>query len=663
MAYLALYRKWRPRTFTEVVGQKHISIPLQRAIEQDRLAHAYLFSGPRGTGKTSMAKILAKAVNCLNPQGSNPCNECRSCKEINSGSSLDVYEIDAASNRGIEEIRALKESVRTLPAASRKKVYIIDEVHMLTKEAFNALLKTLEEPPSHVLFILATTEPEKIPLTILSRCQRYEFHRISVADIRDHLLHIAKESNLPLTEDAADLISVRADGGLRDALSLLDQCTSASESGVLDAKEVYDLLGLTGKDQILDLSHHIFNGKSGETLSLFYSILQEGKEPAAILRDLLEHFRNLMICKVNPKAPELSAYGGNIDTLRSDAGKLTEPYLDALFDYLHQSLSETKRSSSPRLSAEMGLLHLCRIRGSKSLDSLAERVERLEAEIRMLRQGAPAGNLPVQDFIPPAGEIPFTPPMPETAPAPYVSAEKPAFKKTVPEKPAASGNFPPNAAAERKSEPPRTAVPVSPAPSVPPAPSRPSVPSRPSGQAVRKSPVKKAPPAGRNPSPSPARSPAAELVNPSSYPQLWKKVLEYFMSIQRIDIFACLRKCTLIYCSRTRAIVSAPQQFLVIAGNNKDYQKAASDGFQRILGSPVQMHTVLKGSEEEAQAFAQLKIDQTTPAQVVSSPAEQKKSSDYHAVARDEIPQADRNDPSLKEALKIMADCDIYEKD
>ena len=316
MAYLALYRKWRPRTFTEVVGQKHISIPLQRAIEQDRLAHAYLFSGPRGTGKTSMAKILAKAVNCLHPNGVNPCNECQSCREINAGSSLDVYEIDAASNRGIEEIRALRESVRTLPAVSRKKVYIIDEVHMLTKEAFNALL-------------------------------RYEFHRISVEDIKNHLLYIAKESHLPLTEEAADLIAVRADGGLRDALSLLDQCSSASESKVLDAPAVYDLLGLTGKDMILDLSHHIFNGDSSSALSLFYRILQGGKEPASILRDLLEHFRNLMICKVNPKAPEFSQYGGKVETLRSDASRLPAPYLDSLFDYLHEALHETKRSSSP----------------------------------------------------------------------------------------------------------------------------------------------------------------------------------------------------------------------------------------------------------------------------------------------------------------------------
>ena len=388
MAYLALYRKWRPRTFTEVVGQKHISIPLERAIEQDRLAHAYLFSGPRGTGKTSMAKILAKAVNCLHPDGVNPCNECQSCREINAGSSLDVYEIDAASNRGIEEIRALRESVRTLPAVSRKKVYIIDEVHMLTKEAFNALLKTLEEPPSHVLFILATTEPEKIPLTILSRCQRYEFHRISVEDIKNHLLYIAKKSDFSLTEDAADLIAVRADGGLRDALSLLDQCSSASESKVLDAPAVYDLLGLTGKDMILDLSHHIFNGDSSAALTLFYNILQGGREPASILRDLLEHFRNLMICKVNPNAPEFSQYGAKVETLRSDASRLPAPYLDSLFDYLHQALHETKRSSSPRLSAEMGLLHLCRMKGSKSLDSLAQRVAQLEEEVERLKKGA-----------------------------------------------------------------------------------------------------------------------------------------------------------------------------------------------------------------------------------------------------------------------------------
>lgn len=668
MAYLALYRKWRPRTFTEVVGQKHISIPLERAIEQDRLAHAYLFSGPRGTGKTSMAKILAKAVNCLNPQGVNPCNECRSCREINNGSSLDVYEIDAASNRGIEEIRALKESVQTLPAVSRKKVYIIDEVHMLTKEAFNALLKTLEEPPSHVLFILATTEPEKIPLTILSRCQRYEFHRISVEDIRNHLLYIAKESGLSLTEEAADLIAVRADGGLRDALSLLDQCSSASESRNLDAKEVYELLGLTGKDRILELSHHIFNGKSSETLALFYSILQEGKEPSSILQDLLEHFRNLMICKVNPKAPELSAYGEKIDIIRSDASRLTEPYLDSLFDYLHQSLSEAKRSSTPRLSAEMGLLHLCRIRGSRALDSLVERVEQLEKEVESLKKGVP---VPVRQIMPGPGlpdfnapQASFTP-VPTAAPVPKKSEASGSPIK----KPLKDGTESHSSNMRNAHNPPADsrAIPASPAPS-------PAVSSIPAPQTSTKIPV----PAGRsniiaqpkipeNPAPVQSSIPGEELVDPSSYTELWKKVLSYFMSIHRIDVYTCLMKSTLIYCTRTRAIVSAPQQFLVIAGNNKSYQNVAAEAFNKIIGSPVRIRTVLKGSAEESEALTMLKEARNTQASrestQVQTPIPQTCKDEYRPINRDHIPDVDRNDPSLKEALKIMADCDIYEKD
>lgn len=631
MAYLALYRKWRPRTFTEVVGQKHISIPLQRAIEQDRLAHAYLFSGPRGTGKTSMAKILAKAVNCLHPDGVNPCNACQSCREINAGSSLDVYEIDAASNRGIEEIRALRESVRTLPAVSRKKVYIIDEVHMLTKEAFNALLKTLEEPPSHVLFILATTEPEKIPLTILSRCQRYEFHRISVEDIKNHLLYIAKESGLSLTEDAADLIAVRADGGLRDALSLLDQCSSASESKVLDAPAVYDLLGLTSKDRILDLSHHIFNGKSADALSLFYTILQGGKEPASILRDLLEHFRNLMICKVNPKAPEFSQYGDKADVLRSDASRLPEPYLDSLFDYLHQALHETKRSSSPRLSAEMGLLHLCRMKGSQSLESLAHRVSLLEEELEnMKRNGMPLRQ---------GNAVSAPPAMQKPSPSPL-----PSFSSPVPSSP-----VPP----EAPSAP--VPAPIPPAPAGRSAPAfRPSPRPAPSPAPVQSSPSRMSASPAAAPS---APKPDATLIDPAGYPALWQKVLSYFMAIRRIDVFTCLRKSTLIYCTHARAIVSAPQQFLVAAGNNKSYQKVAAEAFAKITGFPIQLHTVLKGGEEEAAAFALLQSSRQAAPAPAAAPA-----NEYHLVSKDRIPERDRQDPSLNEALKIMTDCDIYEK-
>ena len=660
MAYLALYRKWRPRTFSEVVGQKHISIPLQRAIEQDRLAHAYLFSGPRGTGKTSMAKILAKAVNCLSPAAdANPCNECQNCKEINNGSSLDVYEIDAASNRGIEEIRALKESVRTLPSTCRKKVYIIDEVHMLTKEAFNALLKTLEEPPSHVLFILATTEPEKIPLTILSRCQRYEFHRISVEDIKQHLLYIAKASNLPLTEDAADLIAVRADGGLRDALSLLDQCSSATESKTLDAAEVYDLLGLTGKDQIIQLSHHIFQGKSSETLTLFYDILQSGKEPAAILRDLLEHIRNMMICRINPNAPELSAYGKNLAILKNDVSQVSEPYLDALFAYLHQSLTETRRSSSPRMSAEMGLLHLCRIRGSQALDSLAERVAQLEKEIQALKSG---------QALPPAAPMAQPTPVPQMTPA---STSRPAFQAArKPAEPAISIPLP----EEEMNGP--AFMPPPPQPPMPPVVRKATIPK--ATPTPKPAPVAPAPaPIPTQPAPTEKKAPVTAdgiridptLLPPNTYGDIWKKVLAYFMSIRRIDIFTCMKKGNLIYCSKQRAIVSSPQQWLVAAGNNKAYQKIAAEAFQKVVGSPVMLHAVLAGGEEEADALTLLKTslaglsENPAPAEPAAAPSAPTPPPEagYHKV--EEAEASDRNAPSFKEALKILPDCDIYEKD
>lgn len=638
MAYLALYRKWRPRTFSEVVGQKHISIPLQRAIEQDRLAHAYLFSGPRGTGKTSMAKILAKAVNCEHLEEGNPCNNCEICREINAGASLDVYEIDAASNRGIEEIRALKESVRTLPAACRKKVYIIDEVHMLTKEAFNALLKTLEEPPSHVLFILATTEPEKIPLTILSRCQRYEFHRISVEDIKQHLLYIAKESGMPLTEDAADLIAVRADGGLRDALSLLDQCSSATEAATLDAAEVYDLLGLTGKDQIIALSHHIFHGESGETLTLFYRILQSGKEPAAILRDLLEHFRNLMICRIEPNAPELSAYGKNISLLRKDAAKIQEAYLDSLFDYLHQSLTETRRSSSPRMSAEMGLLHLCRLKGSAAVDSLAERVSQLEKEIEALKKGKLSRQVP-------APTPSFEPPIPAASPAaesePVSMMPPPPFPEPqpLPEEGPAFAPSPKPKPAEKRNPPSLT-------------------PSQPAKATATEA------------APKEESMAHADLLDPATYPAIWQKVLSYFRDICRIDMLTCYQKGVLLYLTPQRAIVSSPQQWLVSAGNNKSYQKMAAEAFQKIIGSPVTLHVVLKGGTEEADALALLAAGKQAkeenmpvpPVRAVSPGKKAGPADGYQLVTEKDIKAPDRDDPSLKEALKILPDCDIYEK-
>lgn len=644
MAYLALYRKWRPQTFSEVVGQKHISVPLSRAVTEDRLAHAYLFSGPRGTGKTSMAKILAKAVNCECRRGADPCNACRTCEEITSGASLDVYEIDAASNRGIEEIRALKESVRSLPTVCRKKVYIIDEVHMLTKEAFNALLKTLEEPPSHVLFILATTEPEKIPLTILSRCQRYEFRRIAAEDISRHLRYVAEQSGFALEEDAADLIAVRAEGGLRDALSLLDQCSGAAGGRPLTAAMVYDLLGLTGKDRILSLAGHVLRRESGAALSEFSAILQDGKEPSTVMTELLGHFRDVMVARIHPDAPELAVYGAQKADLLAEAEALSEPFLDALFESLHGTIAEMKRSAAPRMNAEMGLLRLCRLRGSRTLEGLLDRIEALE---RQLKEGVPAAPAPVAAA--------------RTAPAPAAA-------------PPAPGPSPRPASAGKKPAPTATAVP-SPAPE--PAPVR----TAPAPQTAAHAPAAPVPAVSAAPVPAVSAAPApqgsapVDVIPPAEYPALWKKILAHFMSIHRIDIYTCFSKSALVYAGGARAVIAAPQAFIVQACNTEAFQKITADAFRQITGKELIPHTVLKGSAEEAEARAEAASPTASsaapsspapapaPAQTVSAQAAPAPDADgYIPVAKDQIAPEDLRDPLLAAALKIAPDCDIYEK-
>lgn len=619
MAYLALYRKWRPQTFDEVVGQKHIALPLERAVEQDKLAHAYLFSGPRGTGKTTMAKILAKAVNCEHRKGPNPCNECKNCREITAGSSLDVYEIDAASNRGIDEIRALKESVRTLPVACRKKVYIIDEVHMLSREAFNALLKTLEEPPSYVLFILATTEPEKIPLTILSRCQRYGFHRISSEDIKKHLLYVASREHIPLTEDAAELIAVRSDGGLRDALSLLDQCAGGFEGPELNAGVIYNMLGLTGKDEIAALFNDITQEKGGELLTRFYQILQDGREPDMVLRNLLEHVRNIMICKVNPKAGELSSYGNLLGELRNEAKNCSNSYLEALFESLQKALSQMKNSSSPRLSAEIELLHLTHIKSDASINGLNERVSLLEKEVSKLKkqlQGTASEkqSIPSHVFSP-------APPAKTDLPASHAADAIPSGNSTIQKAPFTSVSASEGTSGKKKTL-----------------------------QADAEAPK----------SPSSQPLPDQNITNPSQYASIWKKFLDYLMSIHRIDMTNCFNKSQLILLTPSRAVASTAAKFLVQISNSQPYKEIAASAFQKILGHPVELHTVLKGSPEESDAKAE-----SASLRRHSSAAPQIKNqrTEFRKVSPDEIPSSDRENKVLKEALKIIPDCDIYEKD
>lgn len=372
MAYVALYRKWRPDNFANLVGQEHVSRTLANAIKSGRIGHAYLFSGPRGTGKTSTAKILAKALNCEQGPTTEPCNQCEACRQINDGSSMDVFEIDAASNRGIDEIRDLRETVK-YAASGRYKVYIIDEVHMLTKEAFNALLKTLEEPPGNVVFIMATTEPHKVPATIQSRCQRYDFKRITVDDIFGRLKTVAEESGIQAEDEALRMIAVKADGGMRDALSLLDQCIALSEQS-LTVDRVQQLLGLVGKEWLDKLVYALQGKNAAEVLGMVNEIIQSGKDLEQVLGELGLHFRSLMIFKAAGVVDGVEYYSQSDDCLKKQASGFSQEQITWIMRRLHEASSEVKWSPQPRIAVEAALLEICQWDGGVTDASPAKQV-------------------------------------------------------------------------------------------------------------------------------------------------------------------------------------------------------------------------------------------------------------------------------------------------
>ena len=358
MAYMALYRKWRPQDFSDLIGQEHISETLSNAITTGKVAHAYLFSGPRGTGKTSTAKILAKALNCEHGPTPSPCNNCVCCQKINDGSFMDVFEIDAASNRGIDEIRDLRETVKFAAVDGRYKVYIIDEVHMLTTEAFNALLKTLEEPPAHVVFILATTEVHKVPVTIQSRCQRYDFKRITQKDILQRLISIAEQMNINVDKEALSIIAIQADGGMRDALSLLDQCLAFTKDK-LTVDEVRKVLGLVGHDWIWQITDALANKDAQTILTILDNVIAQGKEIKQLLNELILHFRSIMLYKASNKLLNLNMYFEDEAVLKNQAGKFSHEEVVQIIQKIHEAINEIKWSYQPRLTAEMLFLKLC----------------------------------------------------------------------------------------------------------------------------------------------------------------------------------------------------------------------------------------------------------------------------------------------------------------
>ena len=377
--YQALYRKWRPQTFDQVVGQQHITETLKNQVRTGRLSHAYLFIGTRGTGKTTCARILAKAVNCEHPVDGNPCGVCPACRGISDGSVLDVVELDAASNNGVDNVRALREEAVFTPASVRKRVYIIDEVHMLSASAFNALLKILEEPPEHLMFILATTELQKVPATILSRCQRHIFRLIDTPDIAEYLEYIAKQESFKLSHEAAELIARLADGGVRDALSLLDQC-SASET--IDLEAVYSAMGLAGNRRTAQLMSSILNHDTDKTLRDFNSMWMDGKDPATLLTELSGLLRDTLMTHVAPKGARSLISGGYDDTTLGElSGRMTTEEIICAMETVQKYTASMRESTSPKTTAELCLVSLCDNTMGESIAELRARISRLELQI------------------------------------------------------------------------------------------------------------------------------------------------------------------------------------------------------------------------------------------------------------------------------------------
>ena len=357
--YQALYRQWRPQFFADMVGQEHVARTLQNALAQDKLAHAYLFCGPRGTGKTSVAKILAKAINCENGPAREPCNQCAACQGIQDGRVMDVLEIDAASNRGIDEIRELREKVRYSPVEVRHKVYIIDEVHMLTQEAFNALLKTLEEPPGQVLFMLATTEPHKLPATIISRCQRLDFHLISITDIVERLRSVVANSGGSIQDEALYLIAEEAAGGLRDALSLLEQIMAYSADGDVEQEDVLAVLGAVGRDVFFRFTEALIRRDLAAALLLLQDVAVSGKDLHHFTRQAIDYYRDLMVvltCGDNAEALGIASDWAK--RLQQQAAQLGMGTIGAILSELHGLLSEVRWSSRPRLLWELAIFRI-----------------------------------------------------------------------------------------------------------------------------------------------------------------------------------------------------------------------------------------------------------------------------------------------------------------
>ena len=572
MAYVALYRQWRPQDFDALVGQKAVKTTLKNALASGKIAHAYLFSGPRGTGKTSMARILAKALNCEQGPTAEPCGQCGNCQRIVQGTSLDVIEIDAASNTSVDNIRDLREQVAFTPAESRYKVYIIDEVHMLSTGAFNALLKTLEEPPAHAVFILATTDPQKVPATIQSRCQRFEFRRVTVDEIAEHLAMVAAGSGIEADADALRLIAIQAEGGMRDALSLLDQCgVMAKRVTVATVREV---LGIVGREALHELTGAIGRRQLPQALATLNLLLEQGKDVKQVLTELIEYLRALVLYLAVPDYEEIYLTDTK-EALAELAPLFGRDRLLAAEERLHSAIQELRGSMRPRITAELCLLDLCRVEGS-TLAALSARIEQLERQLA-------GGVMPVYQQAPINAQ-----------PAPAVAVQQPAAQEELVQQPIAQ-----------------------------------QAPASANAQVEKAAPAKK--PAVKA-QPQPAANTLAAAVNAAPKPKsarvqqteeyagdfaagedFWKQALEIMKAEKKNSMVSCAKNGRVFSFANNILQVAFKAPFLADRMNKDDYRKAFEEVLLRLARREIRLEAVIEGKAKLPQTPVKQQEVQQSP--------------------------------------------------